>query len=512
MMEFKANSDTIDVDLAIHLHPRDGLAGYAADDYGGVSVDLGPRGCVSGEGVGVVAGVPEETRFRVGSRSWKLVNFRLIEYRLWTKSMNAALWGALMEFEVLDTRIYVENYGPVAPPDNSVAGIDAEATVRLKGATVSAEQTVLNAVRVANGTPPYSCESDVYGACRTQLRHRKIHLRARMALTDAEVSGAPSSPARFFPSPRSWPWNMIEYPLRFFPRWSLLVVSAALLLTALACSSPAPTQIPEPTATKPVEAPAPTQAPEPAPVESIEAPSPLEEAIQATLSTQGSTVVMDGDVDIGFYERFLTVVRGREDEITTLRVNSGGGVTDEGRNLGAWIFEHSVDVVVDGLCFSSCANYVFTAGRNKTIMAGSIVGWHGSEQQDEHIARGLDVTVEELLGRQYDESAAEWGETPSSEGRKSFVEDVLSGMPVAVTEENAFLKKIGVSVDALVYGFLPDQFEDYYVNAPPEIDGWTFSIEDMASFGIDNVTYAGDGDYPSERARAVYGVILLEVP
>lgn len=107
-------------------------------------------------------------------------------------NMNAAVRGALMAIDVPDTRIHMENYRPVAPPDDSVAGVAAEATVRLKGAAlsvaVSAGETVLNAVRAANANPPYSCESGVCGACRAQLRKGKVHLRARMALTDAEIS------------------------------------------------------------------------------------------------------------------------------------------------------------------------------------------------------------------------------------------------------------------------------------------------------------------------------------
>ena len=106
--------------------------------------------------------------------------------------MNAAVRGALIGMDVPNTRIYMENYGAVTPPDDSVAGIAAEATVRLRGATsavvVSAGQTVLSAVRAANETPPYSCESGVCGACRARLRRGKVHLRARMALTDAEIS------------------------------------------------------------------------------------------------------------------------------------------------------------------------------------------------------------------------------------------------------------------------------------------------------------------------------------
>ncbi len=106
--------------------------------------------------------------------------------------MNATVRGALAGMDVPNARIHMENYGAVTPPDDSVAGIAAEATVRLRGTTssvvVSAGQTVLNAVRAVNETPPYSCESGVCGACRARLRRGKVHLRARMALTDAEIS------------------------------------------------------------------------------------------------------------------------------------------------------------------------------------------------------------------------------------------------------------------------------------------------------------------------------------
>ena len=106
--------------------------------------------------------------------------------------MNAAVRGALMDLDVPGTRIHTESYGPVEPPDETVAGVAAEATVRLGGVTrtvpVAAGQTVLCAMRAANETPPYSCESGVCGACRARLRLGKVHLRARMALTDGDIS------------------------------------------------------------------------------------------------------------------------------------------------------------------------------------------------------------------------------------------------------------------------------------------------------------------------------------
>lgn len=106
--------------------------------------------------------------------------------------MNTAVRRALLDIDVPDTRIHMESYGPVEPPDDSVAGVAAEATVRLGGVTltvpVAAGQTVLGATRAADETPPFSCESGVCGACRAMLRRGRVHLRARMALTDADIS------------------------------------------------------------------------------------------------------------------------------------------------------------------------------------------------------------------------------------------------------------------------------------------------------------------------------------
>ena len=107
--------------------------------------------------------------------------------------MNATVREALKSLDVPDSRIYTESYGAVEPPDHSVRGVAASCAVRLSGDTlhvlVAEGQTLLEAVRAAGGTPKYSCESGVCGACRAILREGTVHMRARMALTDAEVAG-----------------------------------------------------------------------------------------------------------------------------------------------------------------------------------------------------------------------------------------------------------------------------------------------------------------------------------
>lgn len=106
--------------------------------------------------------------------------------------MNSVVRSALLGMDVPEERISTEHYGSVAPPDDSVPGVASTITVLLGGNTssipVAPGQTILNAVRQAGGTPPYSCESGVCGACRAHLRGGSVHLRARMALTNAEIN------------------------------------------------------------------------------------------------------------------------------------------------------------------------------------------------------------------------------------------------------------------------------------------------------------------------------------
>lgn len=126
--------------------------------------------------------------------------------------MNPAVRAALLDIDVPEERIHTESYGPTAPPDDSVAGVAAAMTVRLDGETLSvraeAGQTILEAVRAVGTTPPYSCESGVCGACRARLLSGSAHLRARMALADAEIARGVILTCQALPTT---PEVMIEY-------------------------------------------------------------------------------------------------------------------------------------------------------------------------------------------------------------------------------------------------------------------------------------------------------------
>jgi hypothetical protein len=82
----------------------------------------------------------------------------------------------------------------------------------------------------------------------------------------------------------------------------------------------------------------------------------------------------DADVD-GF------ITAAAEKGIKQLLITSPGGTMLAGIKLGRWVMTNNAEVVVDKLCMSSCANYVFPAGSKKIIRPDSLVIWHGGAEQ-----------------------------------------------------------------------------------------------------------------------------------
>ena len=311
---------------------------------------------------------------------------------------------------------------------------------------------------------------------------------------------------------------------------NVLVLCICTFLVAIACTQSDPTPIHTPTIAPtststpvPTSTPAPIETPVPTPsATSLPEPTPTpdEEGIiwyepnPATITVEGSTIIFDGDIEVSTYRDFLVAVRGKEEQITAIRINSGGGITDQGILIGEWIFNRELDVIVDEICFSSCANYIFTAGKNKIIEQDAIVGWHGSEQQDPFIAAGLGLTMRELHVRNYEWRKEFGGPLTPQESKEEYVENMLKYDEYERDDgESKFLEKINVNLYLMVYGFLPDQIDYYYYyNEQSEFGGWTFSIEDMAKFGVRNVTYEGEGQYPSEKALDNHSVAVFNVP
>jgi hypothetical protein len=91
--------------------------------------------------------------------------------------------------------------------------------------------------------------------------------------------------------------------------------------------------------------------------------------------TGPTTISFTGTIEIDELSRFKDIYKPTDE---TIFLNSTGGRMDAALDIGKVLVENKkLTAVVQGLCASSCANYLFLAAKNKNIDHG-IVGFHGN--------------------------------------------------------------------------------------------------------------------------------------
>jgi hypothetical protein len=92
----------------------------------------------------------------------------------------------------------------------------------------------------------------------------------------------------------------------------------------------------------------------------------------------GDTLGYSGELTPDGFERLK---KADAPVVRTLLIRSGGGEIGNAMDVGTWVHERGLEVRVVEYCVSSCANYVFVAGKTKRILPGGTVAWHGNALQ-----------------------------------------------------------------------------------------------------------------------------------
>ncbi len=223
-----------------------------------------------------------------------------------------------------------------------------------------------------------------------------------------------------------------------------------------------------------------------------------------SVTVEGSSIVYSGDMHPEGYD---TLVRlAAQGGLTELVISSLGGEVYWGMKIGEIVYKNGWDVRVRGLCFSSCANYIFPAGRNKVIESGGIVGWHGSARQSQFFAEQQGTSSrQQIIDSLFFALQEGAGDLTQEEINEAIVSNIAL-VETRIRLEAAYYENIGVNADISVYGFLPQHFA-----TAAAAGGWTFTLADMAKFGLDGIVYEGSDAYPSDRARALLSLVLIEV-
>ena len=186
-----------------------------------------------------------------------------------------------------------------------------------------------------------------------------------------------------------------------------------------------------------------------------------------------NTLKFEGYIDRGSYKDYLDAI---DDEVKTLIINSTGGDTYDGVRIGLDMIKRNIDVIVDGVAVSSGANYLFTAGKRKTICRG-FVGFHGNANA------ALDKKeLEESMRTLRSESAKigmDQGQIEESVRENLAVWDETKKL------EKEFFAKLGISQE--LFDITQEEGKGLSQKMKMNFDFLLPSMRTMEKFGIRNV-------------------------
>ena len=197
-----------------------------------------------------------------------------------------------------------------------------------------------------------------------------------------------------------------------------------------------------------------------------------------------------GDLDDGANQRLFDLYEKLADKPTMLSIRSRGGEVNTGMALGAWVYSHHLNVRVLEFCLSSCANYVFTAAKQKIVSNFAVVGYHGGPGDLKNLK--FDAKIEAMLS------------TLTPEARKTMMDELTTTIRLYGQREVAYFQKIGVRSDISSLG-QNDQYEKFTVGA----SGWTYSQEDFALLGVRNITVINP---PWKPGSTLHELIFATIP
>lgn len=211
----------------------------------------------------------------------------------------------------------------------------------------------------------------------------------------------------------------------------------------------------------------------------------------ARVEVRGDTLYYSGNLSAASTKVFDAAVAGiAPGQLTRMVVSSGGGDTIAGRHVGRWVQRMGLVVEVDAICFSSCADYLFPAGRARVIRADAWVGWHGNERQFDVLAARHGVPLADELRRFVPAN------TPKPQA-DAFVRDLVARIAETRQDEADFYAGLGMD-DAFAVCAVGDEPEQRFGFTGRK--GWGFSVEDMVQLGLANTVYLGSGRYEQDSA------------
>lgn len=175
--------------------------------------------------------------------------------------------------------------------------------------------------------------------------------------------------------------------------------------------------------------------------------------IRASVYAVGDVACVYGEIDRSMAESFKGVDMA---SITTVVVQSPGGSVASALDMAEHMGLFQKTLVIDGLCASSCANYLFLAARYKIVPDGALLGWHGAPPRPDGWTAPIGMTS----------TAAQY-------------------MGDTIIRSDEFFRRIGVA-DRIAR----ETSDGYEINRPGPSEFWSHSYNDLVTrFGVNGILY-----------------------
>jgi hypothetical protein len=239
------------------------------------------------------------------------------------------------------------------------------------------------------------------------------------------------------------------------------------------------------------------------------------------------TLTLTGDISPEiFFAAKDCLVNSSAKEKTFVVTQSGGGNWESALALGILIHRHGWNVEVVDLCASSCANFIFPAGRVKYLHRNALLLFHGGPHQQNlsdqvrtleadqaSAVTNVPVTAKDP-GRARMEGRANVDDqsAPRLKVREFLsITDVSSAADLLTKLTNAsdrFYEELGVNLQLPTFG-QTGRYEPTY--KAYKYNGFTYRLDSLRRLGINNIELK-DGEWHPERNRMYPDVYEVTYP
>lgn len=210
---------------------------------------------------------------------------------------------------------------------------------------------------------------------------------------------------------------------------------------------------------------------------------------------KNNELVYVGKIDREGFRKLKDLYDKAEMKPSALIITSSGGEAKAGVDMGFWVYENKLSVEVTRYCFSSCANFIFTAGREKTLGKRAMLIWHGGAHQPNLFDQAENIVNNLPIKGNYQASYKDSTKCQPNQSKDDCKKHFERSLYSLKFNESLFFYKLGIDPNLPYYGQLPHYTRQMDITS---YTGFYYSLEDLKKMGVLGIHVKGGGTWKPE--------------